>query len=349
MGFFSAIGSFISGVASGIGKIASGIASAVTGAVSTLGNLASKAISSFVGGIASKAGTLLKAVSSIWAGPLGTVLGPIIVDLAVKVIVKVVTELAKKYGVVEKNDKPEEIGYRLEEADKHADWRGREDFTSFKGYYSYLKEQIPEEEIDTVRLKKNFGTYSLLGAQAEVQALEEKFDLRIPKASLIEIGRSAMEVKEVQAFIRAFEELGYKYLNISEYLKGTLPAGELERITAALLDAMKFYFPEKTEGELVTRLNDMRKAANDDKFLVSVYKEDLKQEYGKEIQEAQKNNEIPEQAKKILEDAGFDAAEIQQPQQSNEPSAKIDSTQTEKISVDAEVKVAEKSTVEAVS
>jgi len=308
MGWFSsAVGSFFGGIASGIGRIASGVSSFVSGAISTLGNLASKVIPSFLSGIAGKAFGFLKGISGIMTGPLGPILGPIIVDLLVKVIVKVISKIAEESEVVEKNERPEEIGYRLEEADKHEDWKRRDEFKSFKEYYAYLKEQIPAEEIDAARLKENFGAYSVLGMQAEVRAIEEKLNMHIPKTSLIEIGRSAMEIKEVQAFIRAFDELGYKNLSISEYLKGTLPAGELERITAALLDAMKLYFPEKSDKDLLTRLNEMRKASNDDKILVSVYKDELQEEYGAEIQQAKQSGELPKDAEKILDDIGFKA------------------------------------------
>jgi len=305
MGFWGSVGSFFSGVASGIGRIASGISSVVSGAISTLGNLASKVIPTFLSGIAGKALGFLKVVNGIMTGPLGPILGPIIVDLLVKAIVKVISKIAEENEVVEKNERPEEIGYRLEEADKHEDWKRRDEFKSFKEYYAYLKEQIPAEEIDTGRIKENFGTYSVLGMQAEVNALEEKLNLRIPKTTLIEIGRSAMEIKEVQAFIKTFDELGYKNLSISEYLKGTLPAGELERITAALLDSMKLYFPEKTEQTLLTRLNEMRKASNDDKVLLSVYKDDLQEEYGAELQQAKQRGELPKDNEIFLEDIGL--------------------------------------------
>ena len=305
MGFWGSVGSFFSGVGSGIRSFCSGVASALTGAISTVGNLASKAISTFFSGVAGKAVGFLKVVNGIMTGPLGPILGPIVIDLLVKAIVKIVSKIAEENEVVEKNERPEEIGYRLEEADKHEEWKRRDEFKSFKEYYAYLKEQIPAEEIDAGRLKENFGAYAVLGMQAEVNALEEKLNIRIPKTSLIEIGRSAMEIKEVQAFIRAFDELGYKNLSISEYLKGTLPAGELERITAALLDSLKFYFPERTERDLLTRLNEMRKASNDDKVLVSIYKDELQEEYGAEIQKARQNGELPKDTEKILTDVEF--------------------------------------------
>lgn len=309
MGFFSSISSFVSGIASGIGKICSSIGSAISSTISSIGNLATKAVSSFLGTVANKASVLLKGVSGIMAGSLGPILGPILVDLIVKLVVKVISKIAEEIGAVEKNERPEEIGYRLEEAENHGDWKQREDFNSFKEYYSYLKEQIPAEEIDKKDLKENFSTYSMLGMQAEVKAIEEKFGLQIPTDSLIAIGRSAMDFKEVQAFIRAFEELGYDNLNISEYLKGLLPAGELERITAALLDALKLYFPAKSEKDLLVRMDEMRKALADDKVLVSIYKDDLQQEYGKQLQAARQNGELPEATNKILNDIDFNISE----------------------------------------
>lgn len=302
MGFFSSIGS-------AIGSFVSGVASAVTSTISSIGSFASKAISSFFGGVAGKAFGFLKAVSGIMTGPLGPILGPIIVDLLVKLVVKVISKIAEENEVVEKGERPEEIGYRLEEAEKHEDWKRRDEFKSFKEYYAYLKAQIPVEEINQAQLKENFGAYSILGMQAEVRALEEKFGLHIPKGALVEIGRSAMEPNEVQAFVRAFDGLGYKNLDISEYLKGTLPAGELERITDATLDALKFYFPEKTERDLLVRLNDMRKASEDDKVLVTVYKDELQEEYGAQLQAARQNGELPKATETILIDAEFKDSE----------------------------------------
>ena len=305
MGFWSSVGSFFSGVASGIGRICSGVASAVTSTISSLGSFASKAISSFFSGVAGKAFGFLKAVSGIMTGPLGPILGPIIVDLLVKLVVKVISKIAEENEVVEKGEKPEEIGYRLEEAEKHEDWKRRDEFKSFKEYYAYLKEQIPIEEIDHTKLRENLGTYSILGMQAEVRALEEKFGVRIPQAALIEIGRSAMEPKEVQAFVQAFNTLGYKSLDISDYLKGTLPAGELGRITDAILDALKLYFPEKTERDLLVRLNEMQKASDNDKTLVTLYRDEIAEEYGEKLQAARQNGELSKSEEEILNNAGF--------------------------------------------
>lgn len=305
MGFFSSIGSFIGSVGraigSGISAVCSGISSVVKSTIGTLSNLASKAVGTFISGIASKAAGFLKVFSGIMSGPLGPILGPIILDLAIKLVVKVVSKMAEEAEVVEKDEKPEEIGYRIEEAEKHEEFKRREDFQNFKEYYSYLKEQIPIEEAENIKINQRRDFYSLLGMEAEIQALEEKFGIRIPRNALVEIGKSAMEVKEVQAFMRAFNNLGYSDLNISEYLKGTLPAGELERITDSVLDALKLYYPEKSENLLLKRLNQMRRVSEDDLQIVEVYSDELREEYGEKLNTARQAGELPKETEKILD------------------------------------------------
>ena len=295
MGFFSFVGSVISSVGSaistGIRAVGSAISTAVSSVGSALSTLAANA-GPFLGSLASKAAGFLGAAAKIMSGPLGGILGPIIVQLAIKVITKVIDNLAKESGVVEKDDKAEEIGYRLEEAEQHEEWKKREDFSSFKEYNAYLKEQIKEEDIDYDKLKEKNDYYSLLGTQAELRALEEKYGMRIPVMTMMEIGRSAMEVDEVKAFIQAFKNLGYKDLAISEYLQGRLPAGELERITSALLDALKVYFPKATDQELNMRVSTMQRASRDDKFMINVYHNELQENYGEDIANLRQSGEL---------------------------------------------------------
>ncbi|MBQ7704755.1 MAG: hypothetical protein IJT73_04925 [Selenomonadaceae bacterium] len=309
MGVIDWIGSGIKAVrnaiSGGIKAIGSKIASGVSSAISTLGNLATKAAGSFLGKVVGKAASFLGMASKVIGSTLGPVVGPIIIPILVELVVgyiveKIVSKLAEESGVVEKGEKTEEIGYRLEEAQEHEDWKRREDFSSFKEYYSYLKEEIPAEKINQEKIKQNEYFYSMLGMEAEIEAIEEKFGIKIPRNSLIVMGKCKMELKEVQAFLRAFNKLGYINLNISEYLQGRLAAGELERITAAVMDALKLYYPDKTESGLLTRLTQMRRASNDDKVVFSLYKDEFQEKYGEAIKISQQNGELPPEAEKLL-------------------------------------------------
>ncbi|WP_295916933.1 hypothetical protein [uncultured Anaerovibrio sp.] len=307
MGFFSAIGGAISSFCSGVGRAVSSGIRAVGNAISTTINGAKKALETvvsvakpFLGGLAKKAVNFLAGTLKIIAGPLGPVISPPLIDIIIKVVTLVISVLAEKNEVVEKNEKPEEIGYRLQEAEKeeHKAWKQREDFKTFKEYYQYLKEQIPE--INQEKLEERREFYSMLGTQAEVRALEEKFGLRIPEAALLEVGRAAMTAKEVQVFMQVFRNLGYRELLISDYLKGSLPGSELERITAALLDALQLYFPDKKVDELQRRLVSMQRISADDKILPAVYKDELREIYGDAIAKSKDAGELDEAGLRAL-------------------------------------------------
>lgn len=314
MGLFSFVSSAISSVgsaiSSGIRAVGSAISTAVSSVGSALSTLAAN-VGPFLGGLASKAAGFLGLAAKLMTGPLGGILGPIIIQLAIKLIIKVIDVLAKDAGVVEKDDKPEEIGYRLEEAEQHEEWKKREDFPSFKEYIAYLKEQIKDEEIDRGKLTERGDYYSMIGTQAELRAVEEKYGMRIPVTTMMEIGRSAMDVKEVKAFIQAFKNIGYKDLAISEYLQGRLPAGELDRITDALLDSLKIYFPRATERDLIKRVSTMQRASRDDKFMINVYHNELQENYGDDIAKLRQSGELGADLEQRFKDieAGKDKCE----------------------------------------
>lgn len=110
MGFFSFIGSciskavgFVSHAISSFGKAVGTIAKA---AVHVVGTIASSTI-------------------------LGPVLGPIVSELVIKAVSWVVSKVAKSLNITKKEEKPEEIGYRMEEAEKHSDWKTRDNFKTF--------------------------------------------------------------------------------------------------------------------------------------------------------------------------------------------------------------------------
>ena len=307
MGFFSAVGGAISSFCSGVASVVSGGIRAVGSFISSTVGVAKKALETvvnvakpFLGGLAKKAANFLGGALKIISGPLGPIISPPLVDIIIKVVTLVVSILAEKNEVVEKDEKPEEIGYRLEEAEKeeHKEWKQREDFKTFKEYYQYLKEQIPE--IDQEKLEERREFYSMLGTQAEVRALEEHFCLRIPESALLEVGRTAMTAKEVQAFMQAFRNLGYREFLISDYLKGSLSGGELERITAALLNALRLYFPDKKDDELQSRLVSMQRISNDDRMLPAVYKDELQEIYGEALTKSKEAGELDEAGSSAL-------------------------------------------------
>lgn len=248
----SIIGGAISLAGSALSAIGSAIGGALKGAVSlckSLGNLASLKV--------------LGPLVSIASGILGPVLGPIVADLVIRKII----EVALKLVLGTDKEKADEMGYRLEEADKHADWKKSSDFDSFKEYYEYLKQQIPDEEIDREKLKKDKYYYESVAIDKMADETGKKYGIKVEPEFFVEIGRSLMEEKEVEAIIAAYKSLGYDRVALSDYFKGKLSPAENQKIRDALFVTLKNAYPQKSDADLRSRLSIMRRCSNDDKFM----------------------------------------------------------------------------------
>lgn len=281
MGFLSSI---ISGVSSALRVVASGIGSALGGAGRALAELSGSAVG-ILGQLASKASAFVELLTGLQKGPLGPVIGPIVEQLVFKVVIKGIEYFARKMGIIEEEEKAEEVGYRVEEAEEHEDWMRQENFPSFEEYYAYLKNQIPDTEIDYAKLKENRDRYMALGTMELTKGLEERIGIALPEEFLFEIGRSRMEGAEIQAVAEAYKTLGYDSVHFSSYLQGRLEREESRQIEEALLSSMKKYYPNKDEDMLHERLGMMRAASRDDTALADVYQDKLTKEHLEQIAE----------------------------------------------------------------
>lgn len=96
MGFFSSIGSAISGALSTAGRVVSGLVSGLAGSIG---------------------GAISKLAPNIIKPFLGLGIGEILI--AVQIIVTVIGAIANILGVKEENESPEEIGMKAEQAEKN--------------------------------------------------------------------------------------------------------------------------------------------------------------------------------------------------------------------------------------
>lgn len=280
MGFF---GSIVSGISSAVSGICSAARSFVGSVGSALTTFASKAIG-IVGSLAAKAAGFIGMVATLPLGPLGPIAGAILQQIVIHVASKVIEYLAKKLGIIEERDKVEEVGYRVEEAQEHDDWKRQEDFKSFEEYYAYLKEQIPDDKIDRKKLAANRTEYTILGMMELTNGLENRTGIKMPEEFLFEIGRSRMEPNEILAIVDAFKFLGSDTVFISDYLKGKLTRAENIRIEDALLVSLRKYYPDKDDDYFHERLGVMRMASRDDMKLAEVYEDKLTDENIKRIE-----------------------------------------------------------------
>ena len=283
MGFWGAIGSAISGVCSAACSAISRVGSALT-------SFASKAIG-IVGNLATKAAGFIGMVATLPLGPLGPIAGAILQQLVIHLASKAIEYLAKKLGIIEERDKVEEVGYRVEEAQEHDDWKRQEDFKSFEEYYAYLKEQIPDDKIDRKKLAANRTEYTVLGMMELTNGLENRMGIKMPEEFLFEIGRSRMEPNEILAIVDAFKFMGSDTVFISDYLKGKLTREENIKIEDALLVSLRKYYPDKDDDYFYERLGVMRMASRNDMKLAEVYEDKLTDENIKRIEREGKISE----------------------------------------------------------
>lgn len=291
MGFFSAIGGFISSVGSFVGSAIRGVCSVAVGAVKAVGSALSTLASGAVGlfkSIATKAMNFVGLVAKLPLGPLGPILGPILQKIIIYFVTKAIEKLAKKLGIIDDEDKAEEVGYRVEEAQSHDDWKKQEDFKSFEEYYAYLKEQIPDDKIDRRKLEKNRDRYSILGTMELTSGIEERMEIKLPEDFLFEIGRSRMEQNEILAIVEAFKSLDSNTVYVSDYFKGKLSRDENIKIEDALLASLRKYYPDKDDDYFYERLGVMRMASRDDRKLADVYSDKLTEENFKRIEREDK-------------------------------------------------------------
>ena len=287
MGWLSSACSFVGSVVSGV---CSAACSVVKGVGSALTTFASKAIG-IVGSLATKAAGFIGMVATLPLGPLGPIAGAILQQVMIHLVSKAIEHLAKKLGIIEERDKVEEVGYRVEEAQKHDDWKRQEDFKSFEEYYAYLKEQIPDDKIDRKKLAANRTEYTILGMMELTNGLENRMEIKMPEEFLFEIGRSRMEPNEILAIVDAFKFLGSDTVYISDYLKGKLTREENIKIEDALLVSLRKYYPDKDDDYFYERLGVMRMASRDDMKLAEVYEDKLTDENLKRIEHEGKISE----------------------------------------------------------
>lgn len=282
-------GSILSGISSGIKACVSGAVSMIKNVGSAVISFAQTACTKLGGIIGGKAGGFMSLVGGLISGPLGPILGPVIGQMIIEVAIKVIEKVAKMLGIIKEDDKTEELGYRIEEANKEENkhWKQSEDFESMAEYYAYLKEQIPDDKINRDKLERNKDFYAVVGMAAEAAGIGEELRITLPPTFLFEAGRSRMTPEEIRAFADAFRSLGYASIEVVDYFRGKMAPGEAKRITEAIIESLKKYCKDKTEGDLYDRLGQMQDVARDDNILKDVYKKELE-----EINETQKIPEI---------------------------------------------------------
>lgn len=141
-------------------------------------------------------------------------------------------------------DPADVLGAKIAQSDK-----GIDDFDSVEAYITYLKNEIEldKEKFDALSTEQRVA-YSITGMAVEASAIGEKLGIEIPAdavelvAKIAEIGKIALEAKEMISLISKLKDEGVSNLNdVCDCLKGIGDSDRLKTGEALLkvLDTLK--------------------------------------------------------------------------------------------------------------
>lgn len=224
MGLFSAIGSVCSAVCSAVSSVCSSIGGAIMGGI----------------------------------GSLAPVISPWL-----SIAVAVISVLAEIFTEKPKEEKPEELGMKAEQADKKP-----EDFDSINEYIEYLRQEI---KVDAAKLEnlseEERMKYQAVGLGLYVKNIEEKQGMKLDPAFLkvvpemINLGYTAQDIGNL---MQSMKKNGVNDMKMyPEFMKGELLPGTPERkqVFTSVKDMVEQHFNGKefNLGQEIDKLADKAK------------------------------------------------------------------------------------------
>lgn len=224
MGLFSAIGSVCSAVCSAVSSVCSSIGGAIMGGI----------------------------------GSLAPVISPWL-----SIAVAVISVLAEIFTEKPKEEKPEELGMKAEQADKKP-----EDFDSINDYIEYLRQEI---KVDATKLEnlseEERMKYQAVGLGLYVKNIEEKQGMKLDPAFLkvvpemINLGYTAQDIGNL---MQSMKKNGVNDMKMyPEFMKGELLPGTPERkqVFTSVKDMVEQHFNGKefNLGQELDKLADKAK------------------------------------------------------------------------------------------
>lgn len=222
-------------------------------------------ISSAIGSVCS---AVCSAVSSVCSSIGGAIMGGIgslapVISPWLSIAVAVISVLAEIFTEKPKEEKPEELGMKAEQADKKP-----EDFDSINDYIEYLRQEI---KVDAAKLEnlseEERMKYQAVGLGLYVKNIEEKQGMKLDPAFLkvvpemINLGYTAQDIGNL---MQSMKKNGVNDMKMyPEFMKGELLPGTPERkqVFTSVKDMVEQHFNGKefNLGQELDKLADKAK------------------------------------------------------------------------------------------
>lgn len=222
----------------------------------------------FSSAIGSVCSAVCSAVSSVCSSIGGAIMGGIgslapVISPWLSIAVAVISVLAEIFTEKPKEEKPEELGMKAEQADKKP-----EDFDSINEYIEYLRQEI---KVDAAKLEnlseEERMKYQAVGLGLYVKNIEEKQGMKLDPAFLkvvpemINLGYTAQDIGNL---MQSMKKNGVNDMKMyPEFMKGELLPGTPERkqVFTSVKDMVEQHFNGKefNLGQELDKLADKAK------------------------------------------------------------------------------------------
>lgn len=219
--------------------------------------------------IGSVCSALCSAVSSVCSSIGGAIMGGIgslapVISPWLSIAVTVISVLAEIFTEKPKEEKPEELGMKAEQADKKP-----EDFDSINDYIEYLRQEIKVDDAKLENLSEEERMkYQAVGLGLYVKNIEEKQGMKLDPAFLkvvpemINLGYTAQDIGNL---MQSMKKNGVNDMKMyPEFMKGELLPGTPERkqVFTSVKDMVEQHFNGK-EFNLGQELDKLANKAKD--------------------------------------------------------------------------------------
>lgn len=173
------------------------------------------------------------------------------------VVVNVIKEIASAFGLIEKNEDPEEFGDKVLQA--HDEGLDIDDFDDFNEYSKKLNEfkVDPEKSSEYSSEEKLAATLIYLS-----KGLEDKFGSLVDNISFLSLignNKDYFNSDKVTAYGEEFKSRDLELGKVSDFLSGTLSRGEHDKVGDAIVNSEKRLNPEKSESNIMNDIFRLEK------------------------------------------------------------------------------------------
>lgn len=238
----------------GIGDFVSSACSFVSGAVSSACS-AIGSVCSAIGGALFTGASGIGALATGIVGMIKVLTLPEII-MVIQVIGTIVSVIAEVLGLKNKEETPEEMGMKAEQAEKKP-----EDFKSTEAYIEYLRKEV---EIDKEKLNDLDAIdkikYAAIGSAIYIKGIEEKYDMKMSAEFWTTVADLKMDGQQVKEYIDSFKKHNIEDMSdMAGYIKNDLQDGkDKSKVSDAMIDALKEINPGLSENDLYDKLNNLK-------------------------------------------------------------------------------------------